>query len=357
MTLPPKLTNRSPTDHENLTEDDEDRFLYPRSEYELSQKLESDRIDPIIELAILNKTLNESVPLGYECLWLTPSGHSANLLGDSLFKSNEMFLCIKRGRDKPPITDIGILYENKETVMEGCQEIRETVGRSSANLNNSSFNADRVYLTYRRGAELACNSLAVIDVCVINKSKGEIAPHSFNEIQKSMSKSLIGSSVYLCYKKTWIPAPQIKYPPVVVYRYPKVDHTDLPFPNEIATFCLPMGAVIESWPKTISSISNNKPVFNTFVLNVNSDDGCITEKVYGSSITFYEEFDKAKLTTKQEFLLGHSRTDESKTLHSNKSLVILSRHALFDSFKSFLMFLFNKYTKLNTLTSLIPIER
>jgi hypothetical protein len=149
-----------------------DKLLYPNLEIEISSlQSQSDRSDPIVELAVINKTLNETVPIGYECLWLTPDGNSANLLGPSLFKSNEMFLCYKRGRDKPPVTDIGVLYENKEVVMEGCIDIRETVRKNSANLNSSSLNTDPVYITYRRGSELACNSLAVIDLCVINKSK------------------------------------------------------------------------------------------------------------------------------------------------------------------------------------------
>ena len=173
VTLPPKLSNLTSQIDDQITKQDKihDSLMYPNLEFEYSQKLKTDKIDPIIDIVVLNKTLNETVPLGYECLWLTPYGNSANLVGESLFKSNEIFLCVKRGRNAYPITDIGILYENQETVMEGCTEIRETVLKNSANLNNSSFNADRVFVTYRRGNELACNSLAVIDICVINKSK------------------------------------------------------------------------------------------------------------------------------------------------------------------------------------------
>ena len=75
--------------------------------------------------------------------------------------------------------------------MDGCTDIRETIGKNSANLNNSSLNSDHVYLTYRRGNELACNSLAVVDICIINKTKvpylttvnfilNEILPACFN---------------------------------------------------------------------------------------------------------------------------------------------------------------------------------
>ena len=148
------------------------KLLDSNLEFEYSQqRYLSDKKDPIVDLAILNKNLNETVPIGYECVWLTPNGNSANLVSESLFKSNEIFLCYKRGRNKPPITDIGVLYENKEVVMDGCIDIKETIGKNSANLNRSNFNTDNVYVTYRRGNDLACNSLAVSDICVINKSK------------------------------------------------------------------------------------------------------------------------------------------------------------------------------------------
>jgi hypothetical protein len=138
VTLPPQLTtaikNHEAKNETNRNSDqklesdlgvkhdicqEHDKLLYPNLEIENSSlKSQSDRSDPIVDLAVINKTLNETVPIGYECLWLTPDGNSANLLGPSLFKANEMFLCYKRGRDKPPITDIGVLYENKEVVIK-----------------------------------------------------------------------------------------------------------------------------------------------------------------------------------------------------------------------------------------------
>ena len=158
-------------------EDDEDdkskHELQRMASCEPSRKMHYEKNDPIVELAILDKTLNERVPQGFECLWLTKAGHSANLnYSDAIFKTqHEMFLCIRRGRDKPPITDIGVYYEGGERVMEGCDIIQKTVGNNSANVNNSSFTGDRIFITYRRSNELACNSLAVIDACVIIKSK------------------------------------------------------------------------------------------------------------------------------------------------------------------------------------------
>ena len=61
--------------------------------------------DPLVDLIIINKSINEVCPLGYECVLKTVNGFSANLHGNS--KTSELYLCFKRGHDQPPITDIG----------------------------------------------------------------------------------------------------------------------------------------------------------------------------------------------------------------------------------------------------------
>jgi hypothetical protein len=132
--------------------------------------LDENKLDPIIDLLILDKTIGENVPQDYECLWSTPSGHSADLNHDSL-RAHQLFLCFKRGKHIPPITDIGVLYENNETVMEGCTVIRNTISGASANVNNSSLTGNRIFITYRRGTEIVNNSFAVINICVIIESK------------------------------------------------------------------------------------------------------------------------------------------------------------------------------------------
>ena len=102
--LPAKLANKN----KDQEDDEEEAFHFEQNETteENGRKFHYEKSDPIVELALLDKTLNESVPRGYECLWLTKAGYSANLnYSDALFKTqHELFLCIRRGRDKPPIT-------------------------------------------------------------------------------------------------------------------------------------------------------------------------------------------------------------------------------------------------------------
>lgn len=62
--------------------------------------------EPITDVTVLNKTLGEEVPQGYKCIDVTPSGLSADLNNGSLV-GPQMYLCYRRGRDKPPLTDLG----------------------------------------------------------------------------------------------------------------------------------------------------------------------------------------------------------------------------------------------------------
>lgn len=63
---------------------------------------------PITEIGVIFPALGETLPEGYEMLSRTPTGLNADLNHGSL-RTIECYLCIKRGRDKPPLVDIGEL--------------------------------------------------------------------------------------------------------------------------------------------------------------------------------------------------------------------------------------------------------
>ena len=126
---------------------------------------------PIVDLVIIDRTHGEDPPAGYEAVWTTPSLFSANINCSGL-RNHEMFLCIRRGRDKAPITDIGILLEGREKVMENVSIIETTPHGYPASIFSSSFTKERSLVTYRRATStILCNTLAVTDVCVIIESK------------------------------------------------------------------------------------------------------------------------------------------------------------------------------------------
>ena len=67
---------------------------------------EGTRLDPITDITVIFKSKGEEAPEGFTCVETTPSGFSADLNAGSL-RSESCFLCYRRGRDKPPIMDIG----------------------------------------------------------------------------------------------------------------------------------------------------------------------------------------------------------------------------------------------------------
>lgn len=62
--------------------------------------------DPIVDLCVIVRSLGETCPPEYKCVEYTPTGFPADLNHGSI-RAPEVFLCYRRGRDKPPITDIG----------------------------------------------------------------------------------------------------------------------------------------------------------------------------------------------------------------------------------------------------------
>lgn len=65
-----------------------------------------DAVDPIVDIGVLFPALGEKVPEGNELLEYTPSGLFADLNYGSV-RTTACFIYYRRGRDKPPLVDIG----------------------------------------------------------------------------------------------------------------------------------------------------------------------------------------------------------------------------------------------------------
>ncbi|KAJ3666052.1 hypothetical protein Zmor_001507 [Zophobas morio] len=299
---------------------------------------------PITDISVIFPSLGEKLPPGYIIVERTPTGLVADLNHGSL-RTNECYLCYKRGRDKPPLVDIGVMYDGKEWLMPDAEVVKETVGKHVANVNNST---SQTFITYRRGhPTMPCNALVVTDVCVVIASKGESPPHAFCCINKNLNKGIVGSDVFLCYKKSMNRAKLLTYKPAVLSRYPMTDLPNFPFPNSVPLFCLPMGATLELWPK---EATQPKPVFSTFVLTVSD----AKYKVYGSAVTFYEKFSHHQLSDEQRELLGYSDNSDY-ILNMNKSICLLSHWPFSDAFETWLLFLHNIVASGEP--QAIPVER
>ncbi|KAK2853669.1 hypothetical protein Q5P01_006330 [Channa striata] len=305
---------------------------------------------PITDVAVVVRSMGEEVPPGFTCIETTPSGHLADLNNGGLM-APQIFLCYRRGCDKPPLTDLGVLYEWKERLKHGCHLIQTTPSGRPANISGNS--SQRIYVTYRRAPEIQPHAaLAVTDICIIIPSKGETSPHTFCKVEKNLNSSMWGSSVYLCYKKSVTKTNTIAYKAGLFCRYPEEDYESFPLPESVPLFCLPMGATIECWP---ANTKYSLPVFSTFVLT-----GSSGEKVYGAAIQFYEPYPQECLTDQQCSQLGllsldphklsptnsmaavsnSTTTTSLRSVYTNKCICLLSHWPFFDAFRKFLTFLY-----------------
>ncbi|XP_015760385.1 PREDICTED: DENN domain-containing protein 4C-like [Acropora digitifera] len=145
-------------------------------------------LEPITDVTVIFKSLGEQPPKGFTCIEKTPAGFPANLNHGSI-RQPSCFLCFRRGTDKPPLTDIGVLYAGKERLMYGCDFVYDTPSGKEANVNNSTNS--KTFITYRRARQkMAHSSLAVTEICIIIASKcGHVAPNCDERIKCSLCKS------------------------------------------------------------------------------------------------------------------------------------------------------------------------
>lgn len=83
--------------------------LPPPVKWKTHQSYVTGQQDPVADIAVINRTHGEELPAGYSCVELTPTGLSANLNHGSI-RAPMMFVCYRRGREKPPIVDIRFDY-------------------------------------------------------------------------------------------------------------------------------------------------------------------------------------------------------------------------------------------------------
>uniref|UniRef100_A0AAR2JHV2 DENN/MADD domain containing 4B n=1 Tax=Pygocentrus nattereri TaxID=42514 RepID=A0AAR2JHV2_PYGNA len=292
-------------------------------------------VEPVTDLAVIARGLGEEVPEGFTCIEKTQGGHSAELSA-GLINNPHMYLCYRRGYDKPPILDV--LYEGKELVKQGWLVMETTPYSRSASLSSGGPTTHRTFLMYRRAPDSqALNTLGVTDISLLMPSKGEVAPHTFCRVDKNLNTSMWGPALYLCYKRAVAKANALVYEAGLISRYPEEDLESFPLPDSVPVFCLPMGVTVESWPL---NTKYQLPVFSTFVLTSASGD-----KVYGAAIQFYEAYPREALSERQQVRLGlvsvvDRRPITNRTVQVKKSVCVLSHWPFFTVFQKFLTFVY-----------------
>ncbi|KAM8870366.1 DENN domain-containing protein 4B isoform 1-T2 [Spinachia spinachia] len=311
----------------------------PTSSCSTSSSSSSTRaVESVTDLAVIARGLGEEVPEGFTCIERTLGGHSAELSA-GLISNPHMYLCYRRGRDKPPILDLGVLYEGKEQLKQSWNVIDTTPYSRSANLSSGGTpTAHRVFLTFRRALDSqGLHMLGVTDIGLLMPSKGEVAPHTFCRVDKNLNTGMWGPALYVCFKRAVAKANALLYKASLISRYPEEDLEAFPLPESVPVFCLPMGVTVESWPL---STKYQLPVFSTFVLTSASGD-----KVYGAAIQFYESFSQELLSEQQSVRLGllsvvDRRPITSRSLQVKKSICVLSHWPFFTVFQKFLTFVY-----------------
>ncbi|XP_075934600.1 DENN domain-containing protein 4B isoform X3 [Anarhichas minor] len=302
-----------------------------------SSSSSSRAVESVTDLAVIARGLGEEVPEGFTCIERTLGGHSAELSA-GLINNPHLYLCYRRGRDKPPILDLGVLYEGKDQVKPSWYVIETTPYSRSASLSSGAPTAHRVFLTYRRALDSqGLHTLGVTDIGLLLPSKGEVAPHTFCRVDKNLNTSLWSPALYVCYKRAVANANALLYKASLISRYPEEDLEAFPLPESVPVFCLPMGVALESWPM---NTKYQLPVFSTFVLTSASGD-----KVYGAAIQFYESFSRELLSERQSVRLGllsvvDRRPITNRSLQVKKSICVLSHWPFFTVFQKFLTFIY-----------------
>ncbi|XP_026041813.1 DENN domain-containing protein 4B isoform X2 [Astatotilapia calliptera] len=276
--------------------------------------------EPVTDLVVIARGLGEDVPEGFTCIEKTLGGHSAELSA-GLINNPHLYLCYRRGRDKPPILDLGVLYEGKEQLKQGWYVIETTPYSRSASLSaGGAPTAHRVFLTYRRAPDSqGLHTLGVTDIALLLPSKGEVAPHTFCRVDKNLNTGMWGPALHVCYKRAVATANALVFEADLISRYPEEDLDSFPLPESVPVFCLPMGVTVESWPQ---NTKYQLPVFSTFVLTSASGD-----KVYGAAIQFYESFCRELLSERQSIRLGLLSVVDRRPITNRSLQTHLQLHA------------------------------
>ncbi|CAL1604637.1 unnamed protein product [Knipowitschia caucasica] len=304
-------------------------------------------LPPITDVSVVLRSQGEELPPGFTCVESTPSGLTADLNSGGLM-APQVFVCYRRGRDKPPLTDLGVVYDGKERVRPGCSLVQTSAGGRVASISGNT--PQRIFISYRRAAPGEPQGPVLTDICIIQPAKGERPPHTYCRVDRNLNSTMWGTPVYLCYKKSVFKPNTMVYKAGLFSRYPVQDHSSFSLPESVPLFCLPMGVSLELWP---CGTHPSLPVFSTFVLT-----GSSGEKVYGAAIQFHEPFPPECLSEQQRLKLGlpslsrsaasgpgggavEAAVDRSHSVvHTTKSICLLSHWPFFQAFRKFLTFLY-----------------
>jgi hypothetical protein len=87
-------------------------------------------------------------------------------------------------------------------------------GRDADVNAGAGFRGKRTYLSFKRdsihGGTLF-RGMALTDLCIIYANKGDSCPRGFTRLNKNLNTGMVGSDVFLCYKKSMVKPASLNY--------------------------------------------------------------------------------------------------------------------------------------------------
>ncbi|XP_018648757.1 LOW QUALITY PROTEIN: IPR001194 DENN,domain-containing protein [Schistosoma mansoni] len=303
--------------------------------------------EPIVDIKIVSLREKEEIPEGYTCIKYSVSGkHKANIL---LNFGEEACICYRRGRDQPFIRDI----ELKAYICYRKSLVKQCI---------ISYKPEVLYWYRVPSVDYNCSNPSINNKTpqyssVVPNNPSSDPPEMCDQLNKGMDDKTCSDF-----------SPESQVAPLD------------PDIFQVANFCLPWGASIESW-----SVNQDPPEVNSFTFMLTNE---AYQKLYGVALTFYEPYveqlDLHKcycLGVDPELIYSKSSTDlvndeydaneeaiakrqrhflasrvGDRILGVTKTLCILSRWSFTLPFSNFLGFLYSRCLLSNNLDN-IPFER
>ncbi len=206
----------------------------------------------------------DPIPDGFDRIDTTLAGTAAAINAGAFLTTN-LYLCVSRRKGEPPITDLAVIFTDKEEVCpNGYTKLdfnlmKGAIGRS-------------VYICYTR----TNTKPAILDIALLPTKSGVKCPPRYRVVDRDLHSGSFLDPLYLVVKTAAASFLEMHYKPTVLDRFPPKDIKGYALPESIAMFCHPEGIkLVEGVPPLPSAVS--------FVLTTMHGT-----EMYGSAINFYE---------------------------------------------------------------------
>jgi hypothetical protein len=150
----------------------------------------NDALEAVItDVCVVLPSKEETLPEGYEMVRVSVGGTNANT-NSGAFYSPKIFIGFRRrkaSQRKDHITKVSVVYKTFESAPEDFE----------MNLNPLGIDA---FLVVQREDQYAFGVSTAPSIVLVFANKGEKAPSDYHVIDKDLNKGSYGDAIYLCYR-------------------------------------------------------------------------------------------------------------------------------------------------------------